>query len=79
VHDPALRYAAIFSGNDSEIEDFLAVESHYKHNIEGWALDAGLTWEAPISLNPTLTLGYAIGTSIYRQTGYRTIMIAFVR
>ncbi len=55
--------------NDSEIEDFLVVESHNKQNIEGWALDAGLTWEAPVSLNPTLTLGYAIGTSEYRQTG----------
>lgn len=45
------------------------VDSRDTRDVYGWALDVGLTWELPVSWNPSLTLGYAIGSREFRQTG----------
>ncbi len=55
--------------DESEIEGISVVESIEKQRLEGWALDVGLTWELPLLWSPSFTLGYAIASSDFRQTG----------
>ncbi len=55
--------------DESDIEGISVVEAIEKQRLEGWALDIGLTWELPLSWAPSLTVGYAIATSDFRQTG----------
>jgi hypothetical protein len=59
----------IFDFDDSEVEGVSIVEDIENQDFEGWALDIGLTWELPLSWEPSLTVGYAIGTKEFRQTG----------
>lgn len=59
----------LFDFDDSEVEGVSIVEDIENQDFEGWALDVGLTWEIPLSWEPSLTIGYAIGTKEFRQTG----------
>jgi len=53
-----------------EVSDTVVrVDSVERQHIQGWALDVGLTWETQLPHNPSFTLGYAIGSSNFRQTG----------
>ena len=55
------------------------VTSRVERDVFGWAFDGGLSWTFPVKWEPTLTLGYAIGSgdknesgpkdSSFRQTG----------
>lgn len=54
------------------------VEEHRERDIRGWALDAGVVSTLPLRWQPTITLGYAIGSGddddggtdrAFRQTG----------
>ena len=54
---------------DTDVDGLSRVLSVNGGQINGWALDVGLTWEAPLSWRPALTFGYAIGTTNFRQTG----------
>ena len=38
-------------------------------DISGWAIDTGLSWTAPIDLEPTFTLSYARASEDFQQTG----------
>jgi alginate production protein len=68
-------------GRDIEVEyqDNMAVASRMRQKVSGWALNAALGWETKFPAEPTLTLGYAVGSGDrtskggsdrgFRQTG----------
>jgi hypothetical protein len=68
-------------GRDIEVEyeDNMRVSSRIRQKVNGWALNAALSWETKLLGEPTLTLGYAIGSGDrtskrgedrgFRQTG----------
>jgi hypothetical protein len=68
-------------GRDIEVEyqDNVRVSSRIRQKVGGWALNAALSWETKLRGEPTLTLGYAIGSGDraskrgadrgFRQTG----------
>ena len=39
-----------------------------KHDVEGWAADAGFTWATKLPLRPAFSLGYAIGSGDHDAT-----------
>jgi hypothetical protein len=45
------------------------IDSINRRHINGWAVDVGLTWETSLPMTPSFTLGYAIGSKQFRQTG----------
>lgn len=58
-----------FDFDDSAGLGFSLVDQITERHISGWALDLGLIWELPINWRPALTIGYAVGTRNFRQTG----------
>jgi len=54
---------------NSAVEGISIVDGFDDRHIQGWAADVGLTWEVPVSWSPSLTIGYAIGSRDFRQTG----------
>jgi alginate production protein len=68
-------------GRDIEVEyeDNMRVSSRIRQKVSGWALNTALSWETKLRGEPTLTLGYAIGSGDraskrgadrgFRQTG----------
>ncbi len=58
---------------DNEVQDVTS------QDVRGWALDAGFTWLLPVTADPRITVGYAIGSGdsnpddgtdrAFRQTG----------
>ena len=69
-----------------DLIDFDSIENNQSivddivdHDIEGWAADGGITWRTKLPFEPTITLGYAIGSgdqdpesrtdNAFRQTG----------
>lgn len=68
----------IFSLEEVE-DDLLQVTGHTTVNVAGWAFDGGLNWLIDAALEPTLTVGYAVGSGdgasaskwdrTFRQTG----------
>ncbi len=63
-------------GGDETLFDFedtndglQRIDSIERQHIDGWAVDAGLTWEIELPWRPSFTLGYAIGSKQFRQTG----------
>ena len=77
--------SAIVTGEETVMEfddlggNFIFVEDRNERDIEGWGVDLGASWLAPFSWEPTITLGYAIGSgdkdensskdNAFRQTG----------
>ena len=55
------------------------VDERFKHDVQGWALDVGITWQTKLPADLRVTLGYAIGSGddefgpgkdrAFRQTG----------
>jgi hypothetical protein len=56
-----------------------SVSERRKHNVIGWAIDLGISWQTKLPWRPTLTLAYAVGSGdgqpgegtdrAFRQTG----------
>ena len=38
------------------------VDLSERHGVHGWGMDLGLSWQTPLPGQPTLTLGYALGS-----------------
>jgi alginate production protein len=55
--------------DESDRDGISIVDEVNNEHIQGWALDVGLTWEVPLVWTPSLTIGYAIGSREFRQTG----------
>ncbi len=55
--------------DDSAFPGIAVVDAVATEQFDGWALDVGLSWEAPLAYRPSLILGYAIGSREFRQTG----------
>ena len=58
-----------FDFEDSAMPGISMVDNIAQRHISGWALDLGLIWELPFEWRPALTIGYAVGTRDFRQTG----------
>ena len=69
-----IGHETLFGFDDDHI-----VEERRTQDVDGWAIDVGLTWQADVPSHPALTLGYAIGSGdrrpesgadhAFRQTG----------
>jgi hypothetical protein len=67
--------AALMGGEEDEL-DFgdpvdgrAEVQQVRRHDVSGWALDAGLNWLLALPYEPRLFAGYAQGSEEFRQTG----------
>ncbi|MDX1648809.1 MAG: alginate export family protein [Myxococcota bacterium] len=64
---------------DDAPEGGLVVDEVVERDVQGWALDVGVTWRTPLPGDPSLSLGYAVGSGDrrpddgreqgFRQTG----------
>ncbi len=50
-------------------EDVTQVTSSVERDVFGWAFDGGLSWTFPLKWEPTLTVGYAIGSGDKNEKG----------
>jgi hypothetical protein len=62
---------------DTDDNDLATIEELEHRKVRAWAIDLGASWTLPVSFEPTLTLGYAVGSGddgegtdhAFRQTG----------
>ena len=64
---------------DDDEDNLIFVEKRNERDVEGWGVDLGASWLTPFLWEPTITLGYAIGSgdkdersstdNAFRQTG----------
>ena len=66
---------AVMRGDEREIEfgdpegGRVEAEEVRRHDVSGWAVDAGFSWLLPLPCEPRLFAGYAHGSEEFRQSG----------
>jgi hypothetical protein len=54
---------------DEVVDGRIEAEEVKRHDVSGWAVDAGLLWLPPLPWEPRVFAGYAQGSEEYRQSG----------